>query len=96
VPNSGEEAVTGEQTVETRLADLQKTVEVGFATMNGEMKLFAERDRVAAELHTKQAADFERLREQVSKQDRKIAWAYGAAAGLSSASGLIVWALTHR
>lgn len=85
-----------EPTLDTRMADLQRTVEVGFATMDGKMALFAERDRMAEALHSQQATEAERLRTRVDDLGRKIAWAYGAAAGFSAASGFIAWALSHH
>ena len=88
--------MSGEIPIDTRLADLQRTVEVGFATMKGEMALFAERDRVAEALHSQQAEDTKSLKARVDGQDRKIAWAYGAGAGFSAAAGFIAWALSHR
>lgn len=88
--------MTGEQSMETRVADLQRAVEVGFATMKGDMAVFAERDRMAESLHTQQNAESEKLRDRVDGLGRKIAWAYGAAAGFSAASGFIAWALSRH
>lgn len=92
--------MTGEIPIDARLADLQRSVEVGFATMKGEMALFSERDRVAEALHGQQAEDNRTLKQRVDALDRKVARAAGLAIGVSGAlsatSGLIIWMLSHH
>lgn len=86
--------------LEARLADLQRTVEVGFATVKGEMAVFSERDRTSAQSERDQRAMIDRLTERVDGLDRKVAKAAGIAIGvsgiLSAAEGLILWALSHH
>jgi hypothetical protein len=90
--------VSAESPLEARLADLQRTVEVGFATVKGEMMVFSERDRTSAQAERDQRDAMSRLTGRVDGLDRKVAKAVGVAIGvsgvLSAAEGFIVWALT--
>lgn len=82
------------------MADLQRTVEVGFATVKGEMAVFSERDRTSAQSEERQRLSLERLAARVDGLDQKVAKAVGVAIGvsgvLSLAEGLVVWALTRH
>lgn len=89
-----------EMPLEARLADLQRTVEVGFATVKGEMAVFSERDRSSAEAEKRQALSVEQLTARVNGLDQKVAKAVGVAIGVSSVlslgEGLVIWALTRH
>lgn len=86
--------------LEARLADLQRTVEVGFATVKGEMAVFSERDRSSAESEKRQAEAVTALTARVNGLDQKVAKAVGVAIGISTvmsaAEGFVIWALTRH
>lgn len=86
--------------LDARLADLQRTTEVGFANMNGKLMLFEARDAASAVLEEQHRTAIERLNTRVDQLENKIARAVGIAIGVSTAlslcSGLIIWALTRH
>jgi len=92
--------MTGETPIDTRMADLQRAVEVGFANVKGELAVFTERDRATSVLEEQHRSAIDRLNIRVDGLDRKVARAVGVAIGvsgaLSSVSGLVVWALSHH
>lgn len=99
--------MTGESPLDTRLADLQRVTEVGFAKVDtefakvgGRLAVFEERDTAAGALEKERHAALERLNGRVDVLDGKVARAVGIAIGVSSTlSGvgiLIGWALNHH
>jgi hypothetical protein len=89
-----------ETPIDTRLADLQRVTEVGFAKVDGKLAVFEARDAASAVLEEQHRTELARLNGRVDTLDRKVARAVGIAIGvsgtLSGASGLIVWALSHH
>lgn len=92
--------MSSETPLEARLADLQRTVEVGFATVKGEMAVFSERDRASAQSEADRQRVIDRLVTRVDNLDTKVARAAGIAIGVSGvmsvAEGFVIWALTHH
>jgi hypothetical protein len=86
--------------LDTRLADLQRVTEVGFAKVDGKLALFEARDVASAALEEQHRTAIDRLNSRVDNLDRKVARAAGLAIGVSGAlsatSGLIIWALSHH
>jgi hypothetical protein len=92
--------MSGETTLDTRLADLQRIVEVGFAQVDGKLAVFSERDRTAGIAEKAHSDAIKDLTDRLTAQDKRISRAAGIAIGvsgaLSSASGLILWSLSHH
>lgn len=101
-------------TTEMRLAELQRSVDVGNATIGGQLALLVQRgdqsDRAMAEVRAsveKANVRVDKLDERADGQDKRmgdqdsrIARAFGIAVGASvvlpTASGFVLWALSHH
>lgn len=92
--------MTAEQTLELRLADLQRVAEVGFAKVDGRLAVFETRDQASTVLEEQHRKEIERLNIRMDNLENKIARAVGIAIGastmLSIATGFIIWALSHH
>lgn len=86
--------------VDAQLHELRRITEVGLAKVDGRLEVLTERDRTAATAQEQQARQLSMLEGRVDALDRRLARSAGIAIGasgvLSTATSLVVWAVSRR